>query len=722
MYKFRIHMISASIFAIVFFIGAMYFGIQHGIDWALRKDAKAYGLDWAHHFTTRIPNLSINTNQDDLEELELALKLGNIGRLANDMLKIGHIHQIDFINSTCLCDISLGSYNKPFLDEKKKEVLTFHNDVSNTTSHSLKVEALKSTSTRLPKFFKRRIIKHMLLSTKKHKPRSISQDSKLQFPVNRPLTQSIIKDKTDQIFIREDVNAFQPTTFAEVYHPALLNGEVVYVIRLLVNLEDKKKHYTMLFYAIAAFVLLLLAFSFLYPMSKYWRAHREQQKAIKKSLYLSNHDILTGVANRKSFEENAPRIIKNAITKNEPCTLILLDLYNFSAINDFYGHHVGDQILTRFSQRLSDHFSKNSIVARLGGDELAILTSEKFDSVTNQLTVETEQNLLAFEIDGKFIHISFNAGIVQTPQHGKTLDQLLRNAGLALYQAKQQGDRSIVKYTNSMADVFRTKITLLKEFKAAILNHQIIPYYQPIINISTGKVDGFESLARWQHPEKGILSPVVFDSALGDREISALLGSEMLRMITRDMAEWQANGIDFEYVALNITEGDLLRPAFVLDIAKSLADNGLQGPQLVIEVTETCVFGDNKGLFLKKLSQLQIAGCRIALDDFGTGYSSITHIKELPCSTVKVDKSFIDNITHNLSDQAIVKALFEMGQSIGFKLVLEGVEDDEQLTFAKQMGADFVQGYFYSKPIASTKVPSFLSLHKGNTHKTATGL
>ena len=235
-----------------------------------------------------------------------------------------------------------------------------------------------------------------------------------------------------------------------------------------------------------------------------------------------------------------------------------------------------------------------------------------------------------------------------------------------------------------------------------------MPYYQPIINAETGQLVGLEALARWMHPAKGVLTPASFYTALEDPEISALLGKEMIRLVTGHMGNWKADNLPFNYVGVNINAGDLDREGFVLETAKAIADNGLYGPNLSLEVSENCIFGDKKEKYCEKLDLLKNAGCRIALDDFGTGYSSINQLKQVPFDTVKIDRSFITDIDQSENDRAIVKALTDLSRSMKFKLIAEGVETDEQLETTKELGVSLIQGFLFAEPMPMSEVPSFI--------------
>lgn len=300
-------------------------------------------------------------------------------------------------------------------------------------------------------------------------------------------------------------------------------------------------------------------------------------------------------------------------------------------------------------------------------------------------------------------------GVVKYPHDAQRTSDLMQMADLALYAAKPNRAGEIRAYEPHMKETFLNRLTLREEFRHALEASQLIPYYQPIVNMKTGFVEGLEALARWDHPEKGILTPFVFEDIFEDGELSALLGQQMFEKIADDMETWKAAGVPFVKVGLNVVNGDLKRDDFASSVLDGLNHRGLSPSDLLIEVTENCLFGRDKHGFLAHLKALRHAGCYIALDDFGTGYSSITQLKELPVTAVKIDKSFVKNILENEDDKSIISALLDMGNSMNFKLVLEGLETVDQLTFLKDMGFVLAQGYYYSRPVSAAEIPALIA-------------
>ena len=428
-----------------------------------------------------------------------------------------------------------------------------------------------------------------------------------------------------------------------------------------------------------------------------------------KAHYLATHDLLTNTYNRNAFQEYAPKILRSCGDRETSAIVFLFDLNNFKEINDYYSHHAGDEILCAFAQALRTNLPKDGYLARLGGDEFVIIIPDIDPSREIEDIMEIPDEL-ATEIDNgrQIIHATVSAGVAIYPRDGSNINELIRNADLALYKAKSESKAKLCEYDSEMGKVFNDRLDLRDEFKFALLESEIEPFYQPLMNTKTGVVEGFEALARWRHPKRGVLTPGVFGEMLDDIELSAMVGDIMFEKVVANMKEWQEAGIPFGTVGLNAGEGDLLRPGFSLKILSQLEKNNLSTDRFAIEIVETCMFGNNKDLFVNHLNVLKDAGCRIALDDFGTGYSSITQLKDIPCTTVKIDKSFVDNVVDNEADRAIIQALIKLGHELDFHLIMEGIEEKAQMDILNQIGAIFMQGYYFAKPMPAHEVPNFI--------------
>lgn len=685
--------------AALVFLASLISGVQYAKQKLLIQHANSTGMDWAHQIEAQLPSLSNITGQNPIPDAN------KLTELVNGMLAVGNIYQIDVINPVCYCYISMGSYTgsqqKPdhvdarFIERKLAELTT--------KSHLYG----KSNIAKKPS---KGEIKHIFASSSEHKAVNLSKDAELKLPLNQKTAQKIAKSLGHDIIIHHAVISNQPTTFAEVYHPVLADGKLSYMLRVLVNLEEENATYSLFLYGCTIFALLILIAAFGYPAIKYLKTSAKQKAANARAHHLATHDIMTNISNRNAFQEVVPSMLQHCKDNGKSALLLQFDVNNFKELNDFHGHHVGDKFLRQLAQHLKNHLPENSYVARIGGDEFAAIINglESKDLSLEKLANVNDLLLFNLEHNGQNIEMSIAAGIAKYPADGDTLEELMCNCDLALYAAKSSSTENLCEYNSKMSSEFRDRLKIRDEFKAAIENSQIVPFYQPLVNMSTGKIAGFEALARWNHPEKGILTPFVFEEFLTDPEIGAALGSLMLNKIIHDMKIWKEKKIPFGYIGLNVGEGDLMQVEFAKNILTRLKENNLSAEHLAIEITETCMFGNNKDDFIRQLEELKSAGCKIALDDFGTGYSSVTQIKELPCSVLKIDKSFVNEVVNDKADQAIIQALLELGNELDFKLVLEGIETEEQLKLLKGLGCHLAQGYFYSRPVPTSDVPSLI--------------
>lgn len=698
------------------FAAAIKISIDHAVEALLIEEAHDVGMDWAHLIDGRIQTLLSRSDEEQTNQLLNTEDVATLAEIANGIFSVGNIFQIDFINASCHCEATFsrpmpstggattveggdGSHGDheghAHHEDTLRGSMAAHSE-HNQASENLGVSVLDSESEHF---------QHVFNSAASH-----MQMHEIAAQDNTTVRE-IIETGIHEIIIINQMDADPNMVVAKVYHPIFWGGEVRYVLRVLVDMTETSAGFVTVFHLSVATLLLLLFLSFAYPAYKYFRTARAHRLLDAQTHFLANHDVLTGVSNRNAFQQQAPKRIELCHHAKHEGVLLVVDINDFKEINDFHGHQVGDEVLKKVASLLKGLVSKDCIVARLGGDEFGVLSCETHlknyvESGDIQLPTAVE-----LEINGchEKLNVSFSVGFARYPAHGFDLPELMRNADLALYAAKKDGKAGAREYDPLMSQVFKDRLNLFKEFRSGLLASQIEPYYQPLVNAVTGEVEGFEALARWNHPERGVLSAADFAEVLDDREICGLIGREMLAKVTADMGQWKAAGIEFGSVGLNVDSADLLRPAFILDVISNLAEHELTPKNLAIEVTENTVFGANYKLLLKKLREFRDLGCYVALDDFGTGYSSITHLKELPYTAIKIDKSFVRDIVTDKMDQSIVEALAHLSETIGYKLVAEGVETRAQLDVVSKLGCHLIQGYYYAKPLAASEVPGTLN-------------
>lgn len=704
----------ASLLALIFALLSIVMLAQVGIQYAMRallvQHAHSTGMEWAHHIEVRTPTLPEIVQSDPDSELRKSPSAIEFTKMVGGMLSVGNIYQVDVINPDCYCDISLGTYFAKISASQETAGLVHAHDhaqpMLQETPHHANMQPTASAPAQ-------NTFDHVLGL---EAPHGGFEDNENRFGFDRAFVQGIAANEQHDIILHSSGLPNQPSRFAEVYHPVTANGETAYVLRILVDLDQEYARYWVTLYAGAGMILLLVLMAFSYPATKYLQTSRKQKEADLQAHFLASHDIMTNANNRNSFQNIAPKVLEACLKNNQAAAVFLFDVDNFKEVNDYHSHEAGDQVICALAEMLNQAAPEGAHVARLGGDEFAIIVGGiNLDEIDPEQILNISTTMRVPIGDGRLlVSKSISGGVSIFPRDGSNLEELMRCADLALYAAKSAEGGQICEYDPGMSVDFYERLDLRDEFKGALENSEIIPYYQPLVNIGTGEVVGFEALARWNHPQRGILSPIEFEEMLDDHELSAIVGAIMLKKTVQDMKRWKARAIPFVCVGLNVGEGDLLRPGFAPNIISELKQNGLRPRNLAIEITESCMFGSNKEAFIRQLESLRMAGCAIALDDFGTGYSSITQIKELPCTTVKIDKSFVNDVVHDKSDQAIIQSLLELGETLGFNLVLEGVETVDQCDLLSSLGCEIAQGYFYSRPMPAGQVPEFLERMNAN--------
>lgn len=701
MSKSKLSFIAGLATAAVFFVVSVPIGVMYTLDSLLYSDAETMGMTWTRHMQAQIPRLAGMTDSNERFDAEYLPTPTELSNLLNDVIASGSIYQVDIINPVCLCEITIGGFQNA------------RNSFGLDDAHSSHHASEKHMPDLPPVSAQKAEIEHIFLNRTAHEAPMQHSTNNTSRPIDRSLVHSLLERDEHRIFILSGDGKSQPGKFAEVYHPAFVHNEPAYMIRVLVNLDEKAANYLKLILSTGAIVTILAVLSFAYPARKYLKTLKKKGEADARAHFLAETDVLTDIANRNAFQDQAPKFLDDCRTRGKAAILHIVDVNNFKTINDYHGHATGDQVLQKVAQVLAEQLADRGLLARIGGDEFAILTKDYRDGEILDMGKPIE---LYAAGSLQSVIVTLSAGQAKFPRDGADLAELMKNADLALYETKKSKTGRVTEFNDSMGEAFKAKVDLFEDFRNALSEFEIIPHYQPIINLGTGKVIGLEALARWAHPQKGIISPAVFHAIFEDSEISARLGMAMITNVLRDMGRWQEQGVDFEGVGINIGEGDLMRPGFVLDIAAGLARYNLPRGSLAIEVSENCLFGKNKEAFINKLRELRALGCFVVLDDFGTGFSSITQLKELPLTTLKIDKSFVDSIIENSADKAIVGSVIQLSTQLGFKIIAEGVETRQQHDLLKLMGCGMGQGYFYSKPVPASKVPGVISHFSNGTN------
>jgi diguanylate cyclase (GGDEF)-like protein len=427
----------------------------------------------------------------------------------------------------------------------------------------------------------------------------------------------------------------------------------------------------------------------------------------KKELYeIARTDLLSGLANRNALIEFLERLIPNSQRENKEFAMIFLDLDHFKSINDSIGHNVGDELLKRVAGIIDQVLRSNDFVARVGGDEFVIILQE-YNSLRELTTViDRIQSVLqeTIIIQTHPINISSSVGIAFYPKDGEDIVSLMRNSDIAMYEAKKNGRSQYHFYTEELNKRVQDLITIEKNMKEAFKNNEFRLYYQPKVDINTGKIIAAEALIRWISPSKGIISPDSFIPIAEENGFILELGEWIINTAIKQQKLFVEKGIDIG-ISINLSPKQLLSDNFTQNLIKSIEHNEVNPTSIDVEITENLFYKYNDKN-IKILNAIHDKGISISLDDFGTGYSSLSYLKDFPIDYLKIDKSFIDDFNTERG-RVFIETIVKMGQTLKMEIIAEGVETFEQLEYLKSIGCDQYQGYYKSKPLCSKDFENF---------------
>lgn len=438
-------------------------------------------------------------------------------------------------------------------------------------------------------------------------------------------------------------------------------------------------------------------------------SHEKIKISEEKLTHLAYHDTLTGLPNKLSLFENSRKNI--FLPEKGKAALLFIDMDHFKYINDTMGHAFGDQLIIKVSERLNSLLTDSCIIYRLGGDEFVII----IESIDGEgYAEEFASQLLAgfkeeFDVLDSVLYISLSIGIAIYPEQGKNIEELLKYADIAMYKVKEAGRNGHVVYDQLMNEVFTERVKIEKHLHTALVKNEFEIYYQPQLDLKSNKITGLEALLRWKSPELGFVSPLEFIKIAEDTHLIIPLGTWVLRNACAFLQKLHNKGFEDLSVAVNISMLQLLQTDFCDIVTDTLEFFKLNPAYLELEITESILMESFETIGLK-LEKLSDRGVRIALDDFGKGYSSLSYLKQLPISTLKVDKSFIDNISNESNNNTLTGHIVTIGKSLGMCVIAEGVERQEQLEYLVQNECDKIQGYLYSKPIPEAELIKLLEI------------
>lgn len=425
--------------------------------------------------------------------------------------------------------------------------------------------------------------------------------------------------------------------------------------------------------------------------------------------FLAYHDELTGLANKRLFDEKVNIAIK--LYKKEEGKLLgilYFDLDQFKRINDYLGHRVGDQLLKKIAERIQRCVRNNDLVSRKGSDEFTIL----LDHVTKQEVTLIVKRIsdafsLPFNIEGHEVFITPSIGISLFPPDGKNADELISKADMAMYHAKKNGRNNFQFYNPNLEKHNFNRLDIENELRKAIDKNEFILHYQPIIDLSVNKITGVEALIRWEHPHRGRISPDYFIPVAEETGMIIPIGEIVLKKACYQMKKWQDSGFFLSTISVNISIRQFFQPNLVPMIAQIIKETGIAPNCLTIEITESMTM--DVEIASEILHDLKGLGVNISIDDFGTGYSSLSYLKKFPIDYLKIDRSFINDIAKSKDDENIATTILLMAHNLGLSVIAEGVETSEQLGILRQHRCNEAQGFLFSKPLPEKDLKQLLS-------------
>lgn len=451
----------------------------------------------------------------------------------------------------------------------------------------------------------------------------------------------------------------------------------------------------------------------------------EHKRAEEQINYLAYNDTLTDLPNRHSFKNFLSQALAHVQRHNRPLATLHLGLDRFKHINETLGHNLGDLLLKAVAERLVHGVRRSDIIARLNTDGLATavarLEGDEFTILLTEVTdvqdaAKVAQRILEifsypFMLDIHEVFITASIGIAVFPFDGEDADTLLKNANAAMHHAKNQGRNNYQFYTQSMNSTAVEKLLLENNLRRALDRHQFLVYYQPQLDIHTGNITGMEALIRWQHPEKGLVAPGAFISLAEETGLIVPIGEWVLRTACAQNRAWQAAGFSPIQVSVNLSSSQFRQETLIKTISEVLHDTGLEPRYLVLELTESNLMKDAEAT-ITMLHELKSMGLQLAIDDFGTGYSSLNYLKRFPLDTLKVDRSFVKNVTSDPDNAAITKAIIVLAHSLNLEVIAEGVETEKELVFLSSQNCDGIQGFFFSPPVPAELITQMLKERK----------
>ncbi len=437
----------------------------------------------------------------------------------------------------------------------------------------------------------------------------------------------------------------------------------------------------------------------------------ERKLAEDRIHFMANHDALTGLPNRILLNDRLSQALLYAKRYDRWATVAFVDLDNFKCINDSLGHSAGDELLKVVAGRMVACVKATDTVVRVGGDEFVILLFDQPKNAENVAAILQRIRTSVAEpvhLDGHTFRVTSSFGVANYPDDGKDADTLLANADAAMYRAKEVGRDNFQFYTPSLNAKVREKFALQEELRNALPRHEFVLHYQPQVELRTGRVFAVEALIRWNHPTLGLIPPIKFIPLAEETGLIVPIGDWVLRESCRQNKAWQDAGLPAMSVCVNVSARQFKDARLISTVSAALSSSGLAPKHLELELTESLIMQDIDEA-IKTMKALQELGVQLSIDDFGIGYSSLSALKSFPVSRLKINKSFIDDLTSNADDRAVASAVISLAQKLNLRVIAEGVETDDQMAFLRENNCDEMQGYHFSRPVEPRQVEAIIA-------------
>lgn len=473
-------------------------------------------------------------------------------------------------------------------------------------------------------------------------------------------------------------------------------------------------------YNILGHIYKVIAYFFIYRaliVQVFEKPFKELEEYNAKISHMANYDSLTNLPNRQLFNDRVTQAIKSSIRSKQTFALLFLDLDHFKNVNDTLGHAIGDKLLVEVGKRLSTIVREQDTVARIGGDEFVLLIQD-VDSTSASIVAKNIITLLSeqFDINGNKIKVTPSIGIAVYWHDGRDFETLYQHADIAMYKAKKEGRNNFAFFTQEMQDAATRAITVENALRAALKNDELYLVYQPQISLKDNSIIGAEALLRWNNISLGNVSPATFIPIAETSGQIIDIGEWVIKNSLNQIKDWNEDNLNVGVIAINISAVQFKQAGLHNKISDAIKMAGVDSAHVEIELTESVAMDAENGT-VEAMNNLFCCGIKMSIDDFGTGYSSLSMLKKFKVYKIKIDQSFVRDITNNDDDKAIVSAIIEMSHKLGFTTIAEGVETKEQLELLRKLGCDEAQGYYISRPVSPEKFKEFVLEYNARQEK-----